>query len=120
EGFRGQTGASHELCQGRVLEVGQTSSQLRFGQKQVPQPGGPRLDLELFDNGCRLPAIALAYLLVKDCLRGEHVFLHEGIDALAQLFDLGGITEIHASHLADLLFMCNWYRKKVDEAGEFI
>ena len=95
ECLRRQTGPAHQLSQWRIFEVGQTSTQLGFGQEQVPQARGPRLDFQFFHDGGRLPAIALGNLLVKDGLSRKNMLLHESVYTLAQIFNLGGISEIH-------------------------
>ncbi len=78
-----QAGAAHQLGQRSVFQVGQASTQVGFGQKQVPQAGSAGLDLELFDDGGGLPAIPFGYLLMKGGFSRENMFLHERVNALA-------------------------------------
>ena len=90
---------AHQLGQGRVFNVGQASAQLGLRQEQVPKPGGLGLGFQFFDNSRGLPAVTLGNLLLKHMLIGEHMFLHERINALAQFFNFGGISEIHDDRL---------------------
>ena len=62
---------------GAYSDVGQAGAVLALGQKQVPQPRGARLRLELFDDRRRLPAIALGDLALKRRLVRIDVLVHE-------------------------------------------
>ena len=56
--------AAHDLAERRVLDVGQAGAVCALREKQIPQPGGARLRLQLFDDRRRLPAIAVLDLPV--------------------------------------------------------
>ncbi len=102
EGLRAEPRTAHDFRQRRVFGVGQAGTQLGFRQEQVPQPFGPGLGLQFLDDGGGLPAIALAHLLVEDFLGGVDMRVHERLNALAQLLNLGGIGEIHGATFSTL------------------
>ena len=106
KGFRRQAGTAHQFGQRCVFQVGEACPKVGLRQEQVPQSGCARLDFQLLNDGSGLPAVAFRYLLVKDGFSREHMLLHEAVYALAQLFNLGGVSEIHSGCL-----WLVWYRR---------
>ncbi len=104
EGFRRDVRAAHDFAQGRVFEVGQPGAALGLRQEEVPQPGGAGLLLELLHDHGRHPGVALGAvgfdLMVEHILVRIDVFVHEGVEALLQVLDLGGVIEIHGVSLS--------------------
>ncbi|OHC69937.1 MAG: hypothetical protein A3H93_00415 [Rhodocyclales bacterium RIFCSPLOWO2_02_FULL_63_24] len=91
--------AAHDFAQRRVFEVGQSGAAFGLRQEQIPQPGGAGLVLQLLHDHRRHPGIALG--AVGPDLGVEHILvridvrIHEGVHALLQVLDLGGVVEIH-------------------------
>ena len=77
------TGASHDLGQVRVVDVGQPRHRR---QEQVPQPAALGLDLQVLDHrrdDVRLPGSEqLLALLLVDLLRRVDVRVHEVLEPL--------------------------------------
>ena len=81
---------AHDLGQRRVFQVAQAIAVIALGQEQVPQVLSLGLLLEFFQNGRNLPPVALAVELLGICFFvGVDVIVHEAVDFLAQLGDLG-------------------------------
>src|SRR4026208_807374 len=68
-----------------------------------PGAGGARLRLERFDDGRRLPAIAVGDLSVERRFVGIDVLVHERVETPLKLDDLAGMIEAHGAH--DSLFL---------------
>jgi len=87
--------APHDFCQRRVFKVAQPGPQFGLGQKQIPQAFSPGLELQLFHDRRRLPAVAFSHLLIKNRLRRVHMGVHKRCHTLAQCLNFRGISEIH-------------------------
>jgi hypothetical protein len=79
--------SSHDFAERRVLDVGQAGAVLAFRQKEIPQAGGARLRLELFDDRGRLPAIPFRNLTVKRSFVRVDVLVHESAEPRLQSGD---------------------------------
>jgi len=88
-------GAAHDFAERRVLDVGQPRAVLAVGKKQVPQPGGARLRLEVLDDRHRLPPIAFTDLAPVGAFVGIDVLVHERGEPLLQIFGFRGVVEVH-------------------------
>ena len=90
-----EVGAPHLLARRRIVEVGEPGAQVALGQEQVPQPLGPGLRLQLFEQRDRLPAVALVDLREHLLFVGVDVRFHEGRHLVAYLFRLVADVEVH-------------------------
>src|SRR5262249_37146276 len=81
-----------------VLPVLQSGAVLLVGQEQVPQTRSLRLALELLDDRWLEVLIAGRFDLLRGGLLGAvDVFVHEGQQTTAEIFNLGRECEIHFS-----------------------
>ena len=71
---------AHDLGHRRVLEVREPRAAVVAGEKEVPETLRAGLDLELVDHRRHGPAMA-AELRLDDGLGGEHLGLHEALEA---------------------------------------
>ena len=85
ENFRGHGGASHDLAQRSVLQIGEPGAELALRQEQIPQPGRARLGFQLFDYRDRLPAVRTGGVLVIARLIRIDVPIHERAHSLLKV-----------------------------------
>jgi len=64
-------------------------------QEEVPQSGGTRLGLQLFDYARRFPPIAFFRFVEEALLVGINVLVHESLDLLLECFNVVGKFEMH-------------------------
>ena len=76
--------SAHDFAKGRVVEIGQPRAILIVRQEQVPEPGRASLRLELFDDLCGQPPVALDFIVVA-LLVWIDVLVHKGPQAALQI-----------------------------------
>ncbi|MNP34077.1 hypothetical protein D3C76_1273490 [compost metagenome] len=101
-----QQRTAHDFRQRRVFEVGQAGAEFGLRQKQIPQAFCLGLELELFHDRRRLPAVALGDLALEHRFGGIDVGVHERGHALTQFLHLGRISEIHGQ-----LYLFNGFQR---------
>ena len=96
ERLRADRRAAHDLAEMRVFLVRERVGVFALRQEQVPQALRLRLGLELLHDRRHVPAARqLLELTLEHVLGRIDVLLHEGGDALLQVFDAGGEGEEH-------------------------
>jgi hypothetical protein len=102
ENFRGERHPAHLLGAECVVEIGKPGAAvfavvvvLRGRQEQVPEPFGPRLLLQLLDDGDDFPALAFIALGGKGADGRIDMRVHEGDDAVAPVLLPLRYREIH-------------------------
>ena len=99
ECLRCEMRTSHDLAQGRVLEIGEARAVLGVRQEQIPQILRPRLLLQLLHDRSGPPGIAAAprlfHFRLEERLGRVDVSLHETLQPLLQEAYLVTVGEIH-------------------------
>src|SRR5207237_9240088 len=93
---------AHDVAQRRVFGVGETRASLGRWQEEIPQARGFCFRLELLDQACRLPAIALPDFIVEALLVGIDVSFHKCPKPVPQLDDLRRVVKIHGYPLSNI------------------
>src|SRR5205823_1293278 len=104
--------AAHDLAQRRVFEIRQPGAVLAFRQEQVPQPGRPRLFLQLLHHRRDLPARRrLVELPLEDALGRVDLALHELAHLRLKALHLVRSLEMHlpSPHYNPLSFGANLF-----------
>ena len=79
-------GTAHYRAEWRVFKIGQSGAQFALGKKQVPQPFGTRLGLDLLNDWRRIPAIRKCRVLFAiNALVGIDIPVHEIGDPFFQI-----------------------------------
>ncbi len=99
--------STHDLREGRIVEIAQSCAEFGIRKKQIPQTRFARPRLHLLHDGGQLPARRAALQLrIVERLVGVDVLVHEGFEPSLKALLLVGKREIHQHRSLSHLLPC--------------